>query len=148
MRANRSRSRYRTIAGASAISFACSPSRPLVISVSAPSRRTRTVSGDPASIKTFRNPSPIDNTAMNTMTTPAMPITATADEPSRWRIVRMFNAVTAKICEIQFTSVSPERVYDPEPVRPERRQDAGRDPQADDYRDAESELVRRITERG
>ena len=85
------------IPGACFMISTASPARPLVISSSAPPRMTMARSGSPALCIVRENPSAIDNTATNTMTTPAMPTTATADEPSRSRIVRMLSQVTEKI---------------------------------------------------
>jgi hypothetical protein len=100
----------RSMPGASTISFASSPESPLVISVSLPDRNTSTRSGSPAPVIAALNPSAIDNTAVKTMTTPAMPMIATVDEPSRWPIERRVTPVTAKVCESQFMIVIPETV--------------------------------------
>jgi hypothetical protein len=40
------------------------------------------------------------------MTTPAMPMTAAVDAPSRWPIDRRVTPVTAIVCDIQFMAVS------------------------------------------
>ena len=54
-------------------------------------------SGDAAEDIAAKNPCAIESTATSTITTPAMPTTATADEPRRWEIVRMLSDVTAMI---------------------------------------------------
>ena len=67
------------------MSRASSPPNPLVISVSLAARRTMTVRGSPVPCMAARNPSAIERTAVNTMTTPAMPMTATVDDPETLR---------------------------------------------------------------
>src|SRR5437763_14379630 len=82
--------------------------------------------GDPATVIAALKPSPIDNTATNTMTTPAIPTIATTDEPSRWGIFRMPSDVTAMVWAIQpSTSVPPQRVGHPQPHRRRGRQRPG-----------------------
>ena len=98
----------RSMPGASTISFASSPDSPLVISVSLPDRMTITRSGSPAPVIAALNPSAIDSTAVKTMTTPAMPMIATVDEPSRWPIDRRVTPVTAIVWEIQFMVSCPQ----------------------------------------
>ena len=83
--------------GACLMTSTASPARPLDISSLAPPRMMRARSGWPAFFIAARKPSAIDSTATNTMTTPAMPTTATADEPRRWRMVRMLSQATEKI---------------------------------------------------
>ena len=56
-----------------------------------------TVSSSPTVFIALRNPSAIDSTPTNTMTTPVMPITATADDPARSRSDRRLTLVTAMI---------------------------------------------------
>ncbi len=75
--------------------------RALTISLSEPARITTAVSGDPVDCMVARKPSAIESTAMNTATTPAIPTMATMEEPSRWRIVRMFSSVTIATCDSQ-----------------------------------------------
>jgi hypothetical protein len=77
------------------MSLTSSPENPLVISVSLPWRRTMTVCGSPVPLIAARKPSAIDSTAVKTMTTPAMPITATIVDPRRWGIERSVTPVTA-----------------------------------------------------
>ncbi len=77
---------------------ASGPENPLVISSSAPVRKTSARSGAPAELIAAKKPCAIESTATSTMTTPAIPITATADDPSRCEIVRRFSHVTARIC--------------------------------------------------
>src|SRR5262245_12713987 len=104
---------------------ALAPLRPLVISESAPLRRMMTRSGEPASVSAARKPSAIESTATNTITTPAMPTTATADELRRCGIVRTLSAETASVCVNQRNILRPpQRVRDPEPHRRRRRQRA------------------------
>ena len=69
--------------GACLITSVSAPPSPLVISESAPLRMMRTRLGEPAAVMAARNPSAIDNTATNAITTPAMPTMATTEEPSR-----------------------------------------------------------------
>jgi hypothetical protein len=69
--------------GASVMSRASSPENPLVISVSLPARITITVRGSPVPCIAARNPSAIESTAVNTMTTPPIPMIATTEEPRR-----------------------------------------------------------------
>src|SRR5690606_3722594 len=88
------------------------PPRPLVISESAPLRITMARSGDPASCIDALNPSAIDSTATRTTTTPAMPMMATMDDPSRCGMVRRLSTVTATICLSPPTSVPPQRIGD------------------------------------
>ena len=87
----------RAMPGASWMMRVWSPRRPLVISVSLPARRINTTFGSPDACIVALTPSAIDSTATNTRTTPAMPMTATLDEPSRARIDRRFTDVTARI---------------------------------------------------
>jgi hypothetical protein len=70
---------------------------PLVISESAPARITITVSSSPTVFIALRNPSAIDSTPTNTITTPMMPTTATADDPARCPSDRRLTLVTAMI---------------------------------------------------
>ena len=122
--------------GASEMSFTCSPEKPLVISVSLPARSTMTVCGSPVPVIAARKPSAIDSTAVKTITTPAMPMTATVDEPSRCGIDRSVTPVTAMIWESQFMRVIhfAQRVDDLEPACLERRQEAGAEPEQQDER--------------
>ena len=59
-----------------------------------------TVSMSPVDCIALRNPSAIERTPTNTMTTPTMPKIATAEDPRRWRMERRFTLVTAIIWEI------------------------------------------------
>src|SRR5262249_39752871 len=99
-------------------------SNPLVISSSAPVRITSARSGEPALCIAAKKPSAIDKTATNTMTTPAIPMTATAEEPSRCGIVRRLTTVTAATCVSQDTSGLSQGVGDFDAHRPRCRHDA------------------------
>src|SRR6478672_8097251 len=107
----------------------------------------------------------MDSTATNTMTTPAMPTTATADDPRRWGMVFRLSQLTANtcvrndmferprfrfpfsvlrfVCPLRF----PERVSDPDPHRPRRRQQPGCQADTGDHRDAEQHVALRQDER-
>ena len=73
------------------------PPRPLVISLSAPLRMTSARLADPDPRMAAANPAEIDSTDTKTTTTPAMPITATADEPSLAGMVRRLSAMMATV---------------------------------------------------
>ena len=73
------------------------PLTPLVISLSAPLRITSARLGDPASDIAAVKPEAIDSTDTSTTTTPAMPMIATPEEPSRCGMVRRFSSVTATV---------------------------------------------------
>ena len=92
----------RSMPGASVMRRASSPEKPLVISVSLPDRMTITVRGSPLPCIAARNPSAIDSTAQNTMTTPPIPMMATTEEPSRCGIDCRVTVVTAMVCDSQF----------------------------------------------
>src|SRR6188472_2738636 len=80
----------------------------------------------PALVIAALKPSPIDNTATKTTTTPVMPTTATSDELSRCGMVRMLTAVTASACfRNRIGSAPPQRVGDPQPHRRDRRNRSG-----------------------
>src|SRR3954471_3310778 len=105
-----------------------SPASPLVISLSAPPRMMMARSAAPAVCIVREKPSAIDSTATKTITTPAIPTTATADDPRRSRMVRMLNQATEKICVKKDMRLRfPERVGDLQAHGAGRRQDAGRD---------------------
>ena len=70
----------------------CSCDRPLPISSVAPLRSTMATSSAPDMLSTARKPSPIDSTPMSTVTTPAMPTSATTDERQRSRHVAQVHA--------------------------------------------------------
>jgi hypothetical protein len=74
---------------------------PAVISLSAPLRITIARIGDPDSCIAAVKPCAIESTETSTTTTPAMPTTATLDDPSRRGIVRRLSDVTATVCAIQ-----------------------------------------------
>src|SRR5262245_7396054 len=125
-----------------------SPARPLVISVSLPALRISTTSGSPEAFIVAFTPSAIDRTATKTSTTPAMPMTATAEEPSRAGMERMLTPVTAMICDsISFSSVSPKGVDDPQAAGLPRGQEPGADPQRQHQADAGHDGRRREVER-
>ena len=65
--------------------------------MSLPARITMIVRGSPTEAIAALKPSPIDSTPRKTTTTPAMPMMATVDDPSRWRIERRFTLDTAMI---------------------------------------------------
>ena len=75
--------------------------KPLTISLSAPLRRTMAASGEPEAVMAFLNPTPIESTPTSTATTPAMPITAAATEPSRCGMLSKPNLLTEATCESQ-----------------------------------------------
>jgi hypothetical protein len=82
---------------ASAMILVCSSVRPLPISSVAPLRRTIATSRAPDNVRTARKPALIDSTPMSTMTTPAMPTSATTDEVRRSDMLRRFIEVIAEI---------------------------------------------------
>jgi hypothetical protein len=61
----------------------------------APLRSTIATWSEPEISSTARKPSAIDSTPMSTVTTPAMPISATTDEAIRCDILRRFMLVMA-----------------------------------------------------
>ena len=73
------------------------PPSPLVISLSAPLRITSARDVDPEPCMAAVKPEAIDSTETSTITTPAMPMMATPDEPSRCGMVRRLSAVTASV---------------------------------------------------
>ena len=97
----------RSMPGAFMIVRASSPPMPLVISVSDPDLRIMTRRASPFSLIAARKPSAIDSTDVKTITTPATPMTATADDPSRCEIDLRVTTVTARICESAFIVVCP-----------------------------------------
>jgi hypothetical protein len=80
-----------------------------VISLSAPERMTSAVSGLPPTSMTVRNPSAIESRPTSTITTKAMPVTATAAEPIRDGSERKLNASSAAICRNAFITLSSAR---------------------------------------
>ena len=60
------------------------------------------LSVDPDPFMAAEKPAEIDSTDTNTMTTPAIPMMATVEEPSRAGIVRKLRNSTATVCRIQF----------------------------------------------
>ena len=122
----------RAMPGVSMMSRAVSPLRPLVISVSLPARMTITVCGSPTPAIAALKPSAIDSTPRKTTTTPAMPMIATADEPSRCRIDRRLTRGDRDDLR-QHGLGPPQGVDDAEPLRLERRHGAGREPQHDHH---------------
>src|SRR5215207_4954185 len=131
----------RSMPGAFTIVRTSSPLRPLVISVSDPDLRIMTRRSSPFSLIAARKPSAIDSTEVKTITTPATPITATADEPSRCEIDLSVTTVTARICENAFIVVSslraPERRDDLQPLRLQRRQESSTQSENHDQHGAE-----------
>src|SRR5882672_5166067 len=114
--------------GASLMTSAWPPGKPLVISESAPRRMTIARLGEPALAIAARKPSPIESTATNTITTPAMPITATAEELRRCGIVRTLSAATVRVWESHcIMSGPPEGVGDTQAHRGHGGQRAGDD---------------------
>src|SRR5262245_1563571 len=101
----------------------------LVISESAPARITMARLGEPAFAIAARNPSPMDRTATNTITTPAIPITANAEELKRCGIVRTLSDATVRVCDSHRTSCPPKGVGDAQPHSGHRRQGASHDPE-------------------
>src|SRR5215207_1839303 len=94
----------RATPGASEMMRVASRSRPLIISLSLPERRTIAVSAEAFEVMVLRKPSAIDSTATNTATTPATPSTAAAEAPRRWPMVRRLSQVTVATWESQFMS--------------------------------------------
>jgi hypothetical protein len=80
--------------GASEMIRVSSRSRPLIISLSLPARSTIAVSGAAVEVIAFLTPSAIENTAIDTITTPATPTIVASEEPRRWGIVRRLTQVT------------------------------------------------------
>src|SRR4051812_9077276 len=115
------------IPGASRIMRTSVPSRPLVISVSTPFRRMSARSADPVPIIADENPEEIDSTDTNTITTPAIPMIATMEDPSRDGMVCRFISVTAIVCLSQvITFLRPsQRVGNLKTHRTHSRHDAG-----------------------
>ena len=74
------------------------PAIALVISVSDPALITKARSAEPDPFIALENPAEIDRTETKTTTTPAMPMMATAEEPSLPGIVRRFSIITAVVC--------------------------------------------------
>src|SRR5439155_15753916 len=110
--------------GASLMTVASVPSIPLVISVSEPSRMTSARPGEPAPIIAPANPAEIDSTDTKTTTTPAIPIMATAEEPSLLGTVSRLSSITAIVCLSHFTRfllIPSESVGDPKAHRPHGR---------------------------
>src|SRR5690242_3482737 len=81
----------------SAMMRVCSCVSPLPISSVAPLRRTIATSRAPESVSTARKPALIESTPMSTMTTPAMPTSATTEEVMRCDTLRRFIEVIAEI---------------------------------------------------
>src|SRR5258705_6440642 len=116
--------------GASLMMSASAPLNPLVTSESAPRRITIARLGEPASAIAARKPSPIDSTATKTITTPAMPTIATADELRRCGMVRTLSAETMNVWETHRNTLRPpERVGDAQAHRGHRGQRAGDEPE-------------------
>ena len=102
--------------------------RPLVISVSLPARRIDHASADRRTPSSSRSkPSAIDSTATNTSTTPAMPTTATVEEPSRCADRSEVDAGDRD--DLGQHSVSPQRVDDAQPAGLQGGQEAGHEPE-------------------
>ena len=78
----------------------CRVSKPTVELSSAgePPRSTITLRGSPLAPNVASMPRDMANSAVNTPTTPAMPITITSDNPRRWGMLRRLIATTWKIC--------------------------------------------------
>src|SRR5262245_11496578 len=90
--------------GASLMILISGPSIPLVISVSAPARNTSARPCEPDPAIALENPAEIDSTETNTTTTPAIPMMATAEEPSLCGIVRRLRDNTATVCLSHLTA--------------------------------------------
>src|ERR1044072_9180495 len=95
----------------------CSCLSPLPISSVAPLRRTIATSRAPESVSTALKPALIDSTPMSTMTTPAMPTSATTVEVRRSDTLRRFIEVIAEIWVIALPAMShlPQCVDDSQP---------------------------------
>src|SRR5207244_2161990 len=104
-----------------------------------------TVRGSPTVAMAALKPSAIDSTPRKTTTTPAMPMIATVDDPSRWRIERRLTPVTAMICE-SMTLVPPQGVHDAEPPGLPGGHGARREPEGDHDHNADDEIARGWTE--
>src|SRR5262245_1066269 len=102
------------------------PPMPLVISVSEPRCMISARSGNPVPFKADENPTEIDNTETNTITTPAMPIIATMEEPIRAGSVCRLIHITARVCLSHAISVlcPPQCVGNTQ----SHRSQSGRDP--------------------
>src|SRR5215510_16377355 len=106
------------------------------------------MSGSPAPFIAAWKPSAIESTATNTMTTPTIPSTATAEDPRRCLIELKLTAVTARICPIMRPRSTPsERVDDLQPLRLDRRQDASRQSERGDQTDPECRVTGRQIDR-
>ena len=80
------------------------------------------------------------------MTTPAMPMMATVDEPSRWRIDRRLTPVTAMIWDSMASSSSARRRCAGGPPA-SAGHGAGREPERDDHATPSDQIARRQVER-
>jgi hypothetical protein len=74
--------------------------------VSEPVRNIRALSREPEPINAALNPAEMESTDTKTMTTPAMPMMATTEDPRREGIVRRLTDMTAIVCFSQFIGVS------------------------------------------
>src|SRR2546428_533061 len=110
--------------GASLMILVSVPGIPLVISVSAPGRRISARPGEPDPVIACENPAEIDSTDTKTTTTPAIPMIATAEEPSLPGMVRRLSIRTATVCLSHLTSVPPQSVGNPQPHGSHRRHDS------------------------
>src|SRR5262245_51804232 len=136
--------------GASLMIRASVPSTPLVISVSDPARKTRARPDDPDPAIALENPSDMDSTDTKTTTTPAIPIMATAEEPSRAGIVRRFIIITATVCLNHFTQVlliPSQGVRDSQSHRPKCRHESGQETHQHHKHQADSDVLRRQREK-
>src|SRR5215471_3160018 len=93
------------------------PPMPLVISVSEPRCIISARSGNPDPCRADEKPTEIDSTETNTITTPAMPIIATTEEPSRAGSVCRLIHITARVCLSHAMAMlrPPQRVGDAQP---------------------------------
>src|SRR5262245_40424097 len=113
--------------GAPLMTLTSSPPTPLVISVSDPARKTRARPFDPEPPMAAENPAEMDRTETNTTTTPAIPIIATAEEPSLAGTVRRLSITTANVCLSHLTPfllIPSEGVGDAQPHGAHRRHDS------------------------
>ena len=83
---------------------ASSPTTMLIISEVAPLRSTMALLGDAEFSIVLRMPCAMDSTLTITATTPAIPMTAVTEDPTRWGMERRLNSAIEAICETQLKS--------------------------------------------
>src|SRR5262245_44207809 len=130
--------------GASLRSLTSGPSTLLVSSVSTPVLMIIARFGEPEPLIAAANPAEIERTDTKTITTPAIPIIATVDEPRRAGIVRRLTINTAIVCLSQFIGVFlsfPQSFSDSQTHRTHRRHDTCR--QAHEYHQREANKIGR-----